>query len=1198
MANLLIDTGSKITLLKKDIADGNALCYTNQKAHISGITNEVISTLGICYSEFNLNGKIITHPVHLVSESFPISYDGILGIDFLSKYKANIDYEKKTLSFKYENSPIVWQIIPKSEENVFILPARSESIQKYTIANTKSYLVCLSSEIQNGVYVGNTIVDCTKNRSVYIPVINTTDKQLVIKNPSLKFEDLSFYDVCPVSNASQTSNAETSHVLQRINKLKEVLPLNHMTPDQKKEILQICTEFNHIFFLEGDSLTYANNVTYSIPTYDNDPIHVKPYRLPYHQQTEINRQVEDMFQQGIISKSTSPYNSPLLIVPKKADNEGNRKWRVVVDFRTLNDKTIGDAHPLPNISEILDQLGNSKYFTSLDLASGYHQIKLSDKDKEKTAFSTADGHWQFERLCFGLKGAPAVFQRMMNSVLTGLQGTKCFVYLDDIIIYGKTFSEHNNKLKDVFQRLSEYNLKLQPIKCQFLRTELQYLGHVISENGTCPDPSKVSSVKDFPTPKSAKHIKSFLGLAGYYRRYIKNFAEIAQPLTQLLKKDAIFKWTPNCTESFELLKNSLISAPILQFPDFQKEFILTTDASGKAIGAVLSQGSLGKDLPIAYASRILNKAEQNYSTIERELLSVCWGVKHFRPYLFGKRFTIVTDHKPLIWLFSVKDPGSRLIKFRIKLEEYDYTIIHKPGKFNSNADALSRIYYNADNDLSSYHTFCDATKRRLVINKNVIEDKHDISKADNAVFFFSQPNKLNHLNTNLENRSVNKPFIISHDSRRYILVKTHEQSSIINEEDLFLSVVCLKHFCMQQSLTSISVDNITMHESYKHLSYEMFRLMFRYIFSDTNVQITMYTNQITSVSSETDIQKIIHQYHATPSGGHKGIQKTYKKIKADFHFPHMYKRIKQFVQTCDCCQRNKTSKLTKMPLTITTTARKPFEKVFLDIQGPLPVTELRNRYILTFEDDLTRYCLAVPIENQEAVTVARAFVTNIVCHYGIPACVLTDCGSNFTSELFSNVCKLLQIKKLTTTAFHPQSNGSIERSHRNITEFLRNFINKDQNNWDIWLPYAIFTYNTSEHEATRHTPFELLFGYKANIPTSAQRKPEVVYNYDDYSNELKSRLQHCHEIARESLISNKHKAKTFYDKRINPLSIVEGDKVLLRNERNIPGRNKKLESIYMGPYEVIQIKNPTNTVIKVGKKLVTVHNNRLKLFHN
>jgi hypothetical protein len=332
--------------------------------------------------------------------------------------------------------------------------------------------------------------------------------------------------------------------------------------------------------------------------------------------------VKKLLWEKIIEESNSPWSSPILLVPKKVDASGQPKFRLVVDYRKLNEKTVGNVYPLPDITQILDQLGQAKYFSCLDLAMRYHQIDMDPNDVDKTAFSTKEGHWAYRRMPFGLKTAPATFQKMMNNMLSGLTGTRCFVFLNDIVLYANSLADHDRKLRDVFNRLRKHNLKLEPDKCKFLRKDVVYLRHKISEHGAEPDARKLEVIEHFPTPRTPKQLKSFLGLVGYYRRFIPQFSKVASLLHKLLKKDAKYVWEASQEVAFQTLKQKLMSQPILQYPDFSKEFVLTTDASNEGAGAVLSQEPIGKDLPIAYASRKFSRAEQNYSTVEKELAAI------------------------------------------------------------------------------------------------------------------------------------------------------------------------------------------------------------------------------------------------------------------------------------------------------------------------------------------------------------------------------------------------------------------------------------------------------------------------------------------------------------------------------------------------------------------------------------------------
>ena len=323
------------------------------------------------------------------------------------------------------------------------------------------------------------------------------------------------------------------------------------------------------------------------------------------------------------------------------------------------------------------------------LISGYWQVKVADEDKEKTAFCTPDGFFEFNVMPFGMSNAPATFQRLMDVVLSGLQWSTCLVCIDDLVIRGKTFGEHLQYLKEVLQRLRESNLKLQPPKCHLFQRKVDLLGHVVSSDGIATDPAKMKQVAQWPVPNTRREVQQFLGLAGYYRRFIQVFSTVARPLHRLTEKNARFKWTDECQRAFVELRQRLVEAPVLAFPDFSGSFVLDTDAG---IGAVLSQlQEDGGERVVAYASRVLSKPERRYCATRKVLLAVVTFIKHFRPYLLGKQFTLRTDHSSLTWLFWTRDPEGQLARWLERLQEYDFTIEHRAGPKHVNADAMSRL---------------------------------------------------------------------------------------------------------------------------------------------------------------------------------------------------------------------------------------------------------------------------------------------------------------------------------------------------------------------------------------------------------------------------------------------------------------------------------------------------------------------------
>ena len=411
----------------------------------------------------------------------------------------------------------------------------------------------------------------------------------------------------------------------------------------------------------------TNLIKHKINTGDHRPIRQHPRRVPLHLQEEAKGQVKKMLQEGVIEPSSSPWSAPVVLVRKK-----DGTYRYCIDYRMLNKVTVGDAYPIPRVS--FDQLEGAKWFSTLDLQSGYWQVEMDQADKEKTAFVCKEGLFQFNLMHFGLTNAPSTFERLMEMVLAGLQYQICLIYLDDVIVYGKSFEEEISRLGKVFCRLQDAGRKLKPQKCVLFQKQVTYLGHIVSERGVAPDPAKIESVKGWPTPTNVTEVRSFLGLAAYYRRFIKDFSRIASPLHRLTEKGRMFSWDETCQTAFEELKVHLTSAPVLAYPKLKTKFMLDTDASDVAIGAVLSQKFDEWEHVIAYGSRCLSKAERRYCVTRKELLAIVYFVKYFRHYLYGRQFLLRTDHGSLRWLFNFKEPEGQVARWIEALSTFDFDI--------------------------------------------------------------------------------------------------------------------------------------------------------------------------------------------------------------------------------------------------------------------------------------------------------------------------------------------------------------------------------------------------------------------------------------------------------------------------------------------------------------------------------------------
>jgi Reverse transcriptase (RNA-dependent DNA polymerase)/RNase H-like domain found in reverse transcriptase len=521
--------------------------------------------------------------------------EGFLGSDFFQIFQVEINYEHQKLRFRNDLQEIE---IPMStnDANCFVVNERCETYQRIRTSATHECVI-ETQEIAEGVFIASIIASPCKG-AVTVKNLNTRFEKVQIKNFKPTMKPLVDYEIFNFNREQIDS--------ERVEKLLKILDYDGLNTEEQRAVQEIVAKYADVFYLENDPATHTEIYQQQIPLKpDATPVYVRPYRIPHSQKGEVDRQVQQMLIDKIIEPAKSEWSSPILLVPKKADSAGNKKWRLVLDYRRLNDQIQDDKFPLANITDIFDSLAGAVYFSTLDLSQGYYQMEIKESDRPCTAFVTDKGQYQMRKLPMGLKISPSSFSRMMTVAMSGLNYDKCFVYLDDLICFGKNIEQHNKNLISVLQRLRQVNLKLNPKKSILLRKSVVYLGHKIAENGISPDPDKFKIMKDFPIPKNANETKRFVAFANYYRRFIEGFSIIAQPLNKLSRKDVAFVWDEHCQKAFDTLKNELIGPNVLDFPDLSEsnEFCLTTDASKMGLGAVLSNSN-GR--PVAYASRALN----------------------------------------------------------------------------------------------------------------------------------------------------------------------------------------------------------------------------------------------------------------------------------------------------------------------------------------------------------------------------------------------------------------------------------------------------------------------------------------------------------------------------------------------------------------------------------------------------------------
>ncbi|UYV61070.1 K02A2.6-like, partial [Cordylochernes scorpioides] len=742
MTRALVDSGASYSVISERFRlKLRKIMFAETDVTLRVANDKIVRPKGRCTLKLDLNG---------LQESFEFvvmedcSHEVILGWNFLKLSRAIIDSADDTLFLEkclFEDTPknssplyseLEYRIEPASIQLIKVA-SRDIPNDAIVVAECRKELL-----LERELTAPSSVISLTNNRGK-LWVVNWSPYPKLIPQ-GMHVADSAVIEDSQLCTLADCNQVETEAEHSEDPKISEFLIDDSLDESQKEKLRNLLKNYTDIFEFSKRKQFKDVNVKHRINTGDHLPTKQRPYRVAPRERQIIQDEVNKMEKLDIIQPSESPWASPVVLIRKK-----DGSWRFCVDYRRLNKITKKDVYPLPRIDDTLDCLRGARFYSSMDLQSGYWQIDVEESDREKTAFITPDGLYEFKVMPFGLCNAPATFERMIDNLLKGLKWTICLCYLDDIIVFSDGFEEHLRRLQLVLNCLKKAGLCLNSKKCKFGAKTITVLGHEVSENGIRPDQEKIRAVRDFATPRSLKEVRSFLGLSSYYRRFIPNYAHVAQPLNDLLKKDSAFNWNQEEQNAFEALKSALISEPALGHFDYSSPTEIHTDASNYGIGAVLVQIQKGKERAIAYASRTLNKAEKNYSTTERECLAIIWAINIFRPYVFGQPFTIVTDHHSLCWLTNLKDPCGRLARWALRLQEFDVTVVYKSGRKHQDADCLSRspLEYSEDmeEDIPSIVTLQNFSEEQMndqairkIADKLQSSPNNSFVKIDNTLY--------------------------------------------------------------------------------------------------------------------------------------------------------------------------------------------------------------------------------------------------------------------------------------------------------------------------------------------------------------------------------------------------------------------------------------------------------------------------------
>ena len=1169
----------------------------------------------------------------------------ILGLDFMEQENCCCWFAKGTLQIRSRHLRIpLFKMKDKSMtcarvqiiENLIIKPNQEVLVKgklhgkDVDFIQSSGYVEAIGSWGESKqIFVAKAVVDVVDN-TVPLRILNLSEKEVKIDSGHslAKIHEIDNANIRPFENAKidcdticsvGINNDENVQMPEHLEPLIENLP-DEITEKQKNEIKQIICNYSSCFLAPNGKIGRTNVMEHCIDLVDQRPIKMRYRDPPLHVRSKVDEEIIKMQNDGLIEDSFSAFSAPMVVVPKKSG-----EIRICCDFRKLNMNTIKSAQNIPKISACLDSLSGAYYICTLDCASGYHQIPMCQCDKEKTAFSTRLGLKQWTVMPFGLCSAPLTFTKCMEKLFYGLQWHNVLIYLDDVISFGRDFEEMKQVLCNVLDRFKSGNLLLKSEKCKLFQSSCDFLGFIVSRDGIKCDPKKIECIKNWKVCESVKEVRQFVGFCQYYRRFIKHFSHICKPLHDLTKKNVRFQWNEKCQHAFDTLKAEMSKPPVLAYPNETDTFILDTDASNFAAGAVLSQVQDGVERPIAFGSKIFSKTQTNMCTTMRELCAIMLFTAEYRRYLCSKKFLLRTDHASLVWLTNFKEPSGVLFRWLQKLSEYSYEIIHRKGVLHTNCDSLSRMENHKQRkckrddcpdctfdvkecvcSISNDHSIIEANDNENCVcfpaKCNVVTRQQSklINNTNENVLLKNE--KTNNVpdedNLNGDVTQTNSEFVPLYESNWFDNFSHNDIERFQNEDAIIGDILKLKKERNDAPDKNILKDKdrefIILCQRWENLEIHG-DILYRKYCKNKNQWLQI----VVPSRMRKDILQLIHNHK---TAANVGQNKVFDRLQRHFYWPGYKADVDRWCSKCKTCeQMNEKLDPKKAPLHSKPSFHR-MDRVSIDIMK-VPISNEGHIGIMVASCEFTKYSEFYALKECSAYTCADILCTQFFARFGYPLQLHSDGAKNFESDLMKELCQILDIHKTKTARYRPQGNAVIERNNRTLKKMLRSVVDENPDSWHEFLPYLQQAFNSSIHQTTKCTPNLLMFGTENRTAIELvygdaileSPRPQCISKYVQWIRDVTSE---SYAKARKYLDSSIARNKTYYDKNCRMRHFNVGNWVWVLNS---PDLKIKTGKRWIGPYLVVGKLGDVDYKLQKAKNghVCIVHIDHIKLYeHN